>query len=141
MQATRFIHAYKQAPWRVQRQYVGAFLLAVIAEELGFHAIHFEGAERLRERLVGLGCCQRLADAPEPAPLPPVVGRQREDQAEAASGPLPQPKKRMGGESSEQRASFLAMKLIKSQTPCGKQGPPPELSRRTEVSRKVKHRS
>ncbi len=31
MQATRFIHAYKQAPWRVQRQYVGAFLLVVIA--------------------------------------------------------------------------------------------------------------
>jgi cell division protein FtsL len=29
-QATRIIHAYKQAPWRVQRQYVGAFLLAVI---------------------------------------------------------------------------------------------------------------
>jgi len=26
-----------------------------VAEELGFHAIHFEGAERLRERLVGLG--------------------------------------------------------------------------------------
>jgi len=24
------IHAYKQAPWRVQRQYVGAFLLAVV---------------------------------------------------------------------------------------------------------------
>lgn len=31
MQATQIIHAYKQAPWRVQRQYVGAFLLAVIA--------------------------------------------------------------------------------------------------------------
>jgi cell division protein FtsL len=30
MQATQIIHAYKQAPWRVQRQYVGAFLLAVI---------------------------------------------------------------------------------------------------------------
>lgn len=29
-QATQFVHAYKQAPWRVQRQYVGAFLLAVI---------------------------------------------------------------------------------------------------------------
>ena len=29
-QATQIIHAYKQAPWRVQRQYVGAFLLAVI---------------------------------------------------------------------------------------------------------------
>ena len=31
MQATQIIHAYKQAPWRVQRQYVGAFLLVVIA--------------------------------------------------------------------------------------------------------------
>ena len=30
MQATRIIHAYKQAPWRVQRQWIGAFLLAVI---------------------------------------------------------------------------------------------------------------
>ncbi len=29
-QATQLIHAYKQAPWRIQRQYVGAFLLAVI---------------------------------------------------------------------------------------------------------------
>jgi len=29
-QATRFIHAYKQAPWRIQRQYVGAFLLFVV---------------------------------------------------------------------------------------------------------------
>jgi cell division protein FtsL len=30
MQATQIIHAYKQAPWRVQRQYVGAFLLVII---------------------------------------------------------------------------------------------------------------
>jgi cell division protein FtsL len=30
MQATQIIHAYKQAPWRVQRQWVGAFLLIVI---------------------------------------------------------------------------------------------------------------
>jgi len=30
MQASQIIHAYKQAPWRVQRQYVGAFLLTVI---------------------------------------------------------------------------------------------------------------
>jgi len=30
VQATQLIHAYKQAPWRVQRQYVGAFLLLVI---------------------------------------------------------------------------------------------------------------
>ncbi len=30
VQATQIIHAYKQAPWRVQRQYVGAFLLCVI---------------------------------------------------------------------------------------------------------------
>jgi len=30
MQATQIIHAYRQAPWRVQRQYVGAFLLVVI---------------------------------------------------------------------------------------------------------------
>lgn len=29
-QATQLIHAYKQAPWRVQRQWVGAFLLFVI---------------------------------------------------------------------------------------------------------------
>jgi len=29
-QATKLIHAYKQAPWRIQRQYVGAFLTAVI---------------------------------------------------------------------------------------------------------------
>jgi cell division protein FtsL len=29
-QAIQIIHAYKQAPWRVQRQYVGAFLLVVI---------------------------------------------------------------------------------------------------------------
>jgi len=29
-QATQLIHAYKQAPWRVQRQYVGAFLLVMI---------------------------------------------------------------------------------------------------------------
>lgn len=28
--ATNIIHAYRQAPWRVQRQYVGAFLLAII---------------------------------------------------------------------------------------------------------------
>ena len=30
MQATQIIHAYKQAPWRVQRQWVGVFLLALI---------------------------------------------------------------------------------------------------------------
>jgi len=30
MQAAQIIHAYKQAPWRVQRQWVGAFLLFVI---------------------------------------------------------------------------------------------------------------
>ena len=29
-QATQIIHAYKQAPWRVQRQWIGAFLLAVV---------------------------------------------------------------------------------------------------------------
>ena len=33
-QATQIIHAYKQAPWRVERQWVGAFLLAVIAAAL-----------------------------------------------------------------------------------------------------------
>jgi len=33
-QATQIIHAYKQAPWRVQRQYVGAFLLAIIAASM-----------------------------------------------------------------------------------------------------------
>lgn len=30
MQASQIIHAYRQAPWRVQRQYVGAFLLTVV---------------------------------------------------------------------------------------------------------------
>lgn len=30
MQATQIIHAYKQAPWRVQRQWISAFLLALI---------------------------------------------------------------------------------------------------------------
>lgn len=30
MQAAQIIHAHKQAPWRVQRQWIGAFLLAVI---------------------------------------------------------------------------------------------------------------
>jgi cell division protein FtsL len=29
-QATQIIHAYKQAPWRLQRQWIGAFLLVVI---------------------------------------------------------------------------------------------------------------
>jgi cell division protein FtsL len=29
-QATQIIHAYRQAPWRVQRQWVGVFLLIVI---------------------------------------------------------------------------------------------------------------
>jgi hypothetical protein len=29
-QATQIIHAYKQAPWRIQRQWIGAFLLVVI---------------------------------------------------------------------------------------------------------------
>jgi cell division protein FtsB len=29
-QATQIIHAYKQAPWRVQRQWIAAFLLVVI---------------------------------------------------------------------------------------------------------------
>lgn len=30
-QATQIIHAYRQAPWRVQRQWVAAFLLIVIS--------------------------------------------------------------------------------------------------------------
>lgn len=30
MQATQLIHAYKQAPWRVQRQWIGASLLLLI---------------------------------------------------------------------------------------------------------------
>ncbi|HKI53986.1 MAG TPA: hypothetical protein VJ987_07655 [Anaerolineales bacterium] len=34
LQATNIIHAYRQAPWRVQRQYVGAFLLIVIVVAL-----------------------------------------------------------------------------------------------------------
>ena len=29
-QATQIIHAYRQAPWRVQRQWVGVFLLIVV---------------------------------------------------------------------------------------------------------------
>jgi len=29
-QATQIIHAHRQAPWRVQRQWIGAFLLVVI---------------------------------------------------------------------------------------------------------------
>ncbi len=29
-QATQIIHAYRQAPWRVQRQWIGVFLLALI---------------------------------------------------------------------------------------------------------------
>lgn len=29
-QATQIIHAYKQAPWRIQRQWIGAFLLVLI---------------------------------------------------------------------------------------------------------------
>jgi cell division protein FtsL len=29
-QATQIIHAHRQAPWRLQRQWIGAFLLAVI---------------------------------------------------------------------------------------------------------------
>ncbi len=29
-QATQIIHAYKQAPWRIQRQWIGAFLLIVV---------------------------------------------------------------------------------------------------------------
>jgi cell division protein FtsL len=33
-QATQIIHAYRQAPWRVQRQWVGAFLLIVIVGAL-----------------------------------------------------------------------------------------------------------
>ena len=30
MQTTQIIHAHKQAPWRIQRQWIGAFLLALI---------------------------------------------------------------------------------------------------------------
>jgi hypothetical protein len=30
MQTTQIIHAYKQAPWRIQRQWIGAFLLTLI---------------------------------------------------------------------------------------------------------------
>lgn len=30
MSVHHFIHAYKQAPWRVQRQWLGAFLLSVL---------------------------------------------------------------------------------------------------------------
>jgi hypothetical protein len=30
MQTTQIIHAHKQAPWRIQRQWIGAFLLILI---------------------------------------------------------------------------------------------------------------
>jgi cell division protein FtsL len=30
-QATQIIHAYRQAPWRIQRQWIGIFLLALIS--------------------------------------------------------------------------------------------------------------
>ena len=30
MQTTQIIHAHKQAPWRIQRQWIGAFLLTLI---------------------------------------------------------------------------------------------------------------
>src|SRR6476659_7103122 len=33
-QATQIMHAYRQAPWRVQRQWIGAFLLAVVGVAL-----------------------------------------------------------------------------------------------------------
>ena len=33
-QATQIIHAHRQAPWRVQRQWVGVFLLAVIGASM-----------------------------------------------------------------------------------------------------------
>ncbi len=33
-QATQIIHAYRQAPWRVQRPYVGAFLLTIIVASM-----------------------------------------------------------------------------------------------------------
>jgi cell division protein FtsL len=33
-QATQIIHAYRQAPWRVQRQWVGVFLLVVIGASM-----------------------------------------------------------------------------------------------------------
>ena len=29
-QATQIIHAYRQAPWRIQRQWIGVFLLALV---------------------------------------------------------------------------------------------------------------
>ena len=29
MQAAQIVHAHKQAPWRVQRQWIGAFLLSL----------------------------------------------------------------------------------------------------------------
>ena len=31
MNATHLTHAYRQAPWRIQRQWAGAFLLGVLA--------------------------------------------------------------------------------------------------------------
>lgn len=34
MQTTQVIHAHKQAPWRIQRQWIGAFLLTLIGAAL-----------------------------------------------------------------------------------------------------------
>jgi hypothetical protein len=44
-QATQIIHAYRQAPWRVQRQWIGAFLLAVIGAAM-IAALYLDVAAR-----------------------------------------------------------------------------------------------
>jgi hypothetical protein len=44
-QATQLIHAYRQAPWRVQRQWIGAFLLAVIGAAM-IAALYLDVAAR-----------------------------------------------------------------------------------------------
>lgn len=65
IQATRIIHAYKQAPWRVQRQYVGAFLLAVIVVAL-ISALYLDVTARaalagreIQELRIGITATQR----------------------------------------------------------------------------------
>ncbi len=55
-QATQIIHAYRQAPWRVQRQWIGAFLLLLIGAAM-IAALYLDVTARAavagRERIVG----------------------------------------------------------------------------------------
>jgi hypothetical protein len=65
IQAARIIHASRQAPWRVQRQYVGAFLLAVIVIAL-ISALYLDVTARaalagreIQELRIGITAIQR----------------------------------------------------------------------------------